>query len=86
MNNVYRYAENTEGNSRYIELVDGYYMERMTNAQIVEYFDSGTLYQLYMESPDGDIEAKPFENLGLFGAQPSPAMRFRKARFEIVAQ
>ena len=84
--NIYRKADESKGNSRFVELENGEYMERMTQDSIVEYVATGYLYQVYMEAADGDIVAKPFENLGLFGAQPEPPMRFRKAVLGLVAE
>lgn len=40
--------------------------------------------EFYIEAEDGEIVAKPFENLGLFGAQPEPTKRFAKAELRFV--
>ena len=89
MNNVYvrvasEYA--TPNNSNWTELECGDFMQRLTHDEIITHFTLGWPSQLYIEATDGEIVAKPFENLGLFGAQPEPAMRFTKARIEAIAE
>ena len=90
MNTVYvkveaEYAKGTHGGT-WVELEDGeHFMHRLSYDELLTLMQAG-LPSVYIESATGEIVAKPFENLGLFGAQPEPALRFTKARIDAVAE
>lgn len=76
-------AKGTHGET-WVELESGDFMHRISNDEIAELIAAGEIWSLYMPTPDGEIVAKPFENLGLFGEPDQPAMRFTKATLGLI--
>jgi len=68
----------------WVELESGDYMRRIGNDEIAEMIVAGEIWGFYIPSEDGEIIAKPFENLGLFGSEAQPPMRFTKANIAFV--
>lgn len=71
------------GTDGWIELEDGDFMSQLTDDEVAFLFASG-VRDFYIEAEDGEWVARPFENLGLFGAQPEPVKRFAKAELRFV--
>ena len=78
-------AKGTHGET-WVELESGDYMHRIGNDEIAELLVAGEIWSLYMATDDGEIVAKPFENLALFGEPDEPPMRFAKANLALVPE
>jgi hypothetical protein len=80
------YAQGRHGET-WVELEGSeHFMHRLSEDDFAAHVLAGFPSQLYMASADGELIAKPFEALNLFGENNEPeVMRFTKARVDLVA-